>query len=344
MRVLPPSFIRSDFPRKAVALFFAILIWFAIDVQLHETFLLQDVPVSLSYDPGEVVLDEKVYTVDVLLRGSRRRLETISTSDIRIEAEIDSRVPVGLYFYRLVLTPSNVTRTPPGIRVSSISPSALGIHLDRIVTKHNVPVRVRFDGELRQGYKKIRHAVIPTTVDIKGPNRILKDIAELTTDPIPLDEAVVQDFEADVRLTPIRSVQMPGKVHVAVEIAKHSSQQVLHNVKMFVLYGPERGLRIVNELPDVSVTLYGSREALQELGDDTIRPFIDISSITGPGEYRQPVHVWIDGQTDLTAEYVQPKTVDVILQSTGEGGKGEGGDGPGGELLPDTPAPEPVPR
>lgn len=313
MKLSIPNFIRRDFLRKAVAIFFAVLIWLAIDVQLHETSLLQNVPVTINYDPSEVVLEDTVYTVDVLVKGSRRRLETVTSGDIRIEASIPSHVPVGIYFYYLGISPRNVSHTPPGIRVSSISPSNLDIQLDRIVTKGNVPVRVRYDGELRQGYKLIRHSVIPMTVDIRGPNKIVKDVTELMTEPIFLDETVVQDFEVDVRLAPLGKVQMPEKVHVAVTIAKQSSQQAYHGRDMMVLGSPSGRLRVANELPEVSVTLYGSRKALEALDEHAVRPFVDVSSITSPGTYRQPVNIWINGATGLTAEFIQPKTADVVL-------------------------------
>jgi len=319
MKFAVPEVIRVDFLRKVVALCFAILVWFTIDNQLHEASLLHDVPVMVTCDSSDVVLADMVYTVDVLLRGSRRRLDVLTSSDIRIEASVSPQVPVGIYFYHLGLSTRNVTHTPPGIRVSSLSPSGLDIRLDRIVTKHNVSVRVRYDGELRQGYSMIRHSVIPLTVDIKGPSKILKDIGELTTEPVVLDDTMVQDFEMDVRLMSIRGVKLPERVHVGVEIAKQSSQQAFHGCKMTILCSVDSQVKITNELPEISVTLYGSRSALAELDEHAVRPFIDISSVTSPGKYRQPVHVWIDGQKSLVAEYIHPKSVDVVLESIGKG-------------------------
>ena len=141
MNVHIPGFIRNDALRKVVAIFFAALIWLAVDAELHETLLLRNVPVSVQYDPSVVVLRDSALTVDVTLRGSRKRLDDVSSGDIGIVAQVPSDIHEGVYFYGIGLSSkNNVRRTPPGIRVVGIIPNRLEVQIDRIVTKANVPV------------------------------------------------------------------------------------------------------------------------------------------------------------------------------------------------------------
>lgn len=313
MNLRLPKVVTHDAPRKVVALFFAVLIWFAIDAQLHESVTLRNVPVTIRYDRTAVVVEEGAVAVDVTLRGSRRKLQNITSSDLRIMAKVPSDIPPGIFFYNLRVTPDNVLRTPLGVWVNDVVPDQHEIRVDRIVTRHSVPVRVRFDGELREGYKRSRVSVIPTTVDIKGPNRIVKDIREMVTEAIPLDDAIVQDFEVDTRLVPIPGIQAPESVHVAVEIARQSTQQAYHKLPMHALLDPGACLAPSDPLPTVSVTLHGPVVTVEGMNPFSIHPFLNLTSVTNPGRYRRPVHVWIEGAPGVTSEYVHPDMVEIEL-------------------------------
>jgi YbbR domain-containing protein len=308
-----PRIIARDLWRKSVALFFAVLIWFAIDAELHESYTLRNVPVDIQYDPSELVVEDAAVSVDVTLRGSRKRLQSVSSNDIRVSAEVPDHIPPGIYFYPLGLTSKNVVHTPPGVRVSDVTPQRIDIRVDRIVTKRNVPVRVRFEGDLREGFKRTRSTAIPSSVDIKGPNRILKDVTELVTEPVLLDETVVQDFEVDVKLVPIPRVVMPSQVHVTVEISRHSSQKALQNLTMFLLANPDSTLKLKEPLPKASVTLQGPKTVLDAMDESSVRPFIDVSAISNPGRYRRPVQVSVEGGSSVTQQYVHPASVEIEL-------------------------------
>ena len=49
------------------------------------------------------------------------------------------------------------------------------------------------------------------------------------------------------------------------------------------------------------------------LDEMAIHPFIDVTGITGPGRYKLPVQVWIDGPSTVTARYVHPQMIEVML-------------------------------
>jgi YbbR domain-containing protein len=307
-----PPFIKQDLPRKIVAIFFASLSWLVVRSQLQEYEIFHGVPVTLQYDSATLsVENENPVTVDITLRGSRKLLQKTQASNIRIVAPI--QVPKGVFFYDLRLSPRNID-TPPGTRASDITPDKVRIPVDRIVTKHNVPIRIRYAGELQEGYKIARSTTFPSVAEIRGPSKILRDVRELVTEPIPLDKTLSHDFEIDARLQPVPQTHLNiESVHVAIEITRHTTQKSYHHLPIRVLSGADAGRQPRDPLPEVSVTIQGPIVTLSQLENVSVKPFIDISQITSPGQYRRPVQVWVDGSPNVTAEYVHPSVVEITL-------------------------------
>lgn len=302
---------RVDLARKFVAAFFAVLIWFAVSAQLRNFTTLYNIPVKLHYDPSAIVLEDTVLTVDVTLRGVEKRLQRVKTTDVEVNVTVPSNLAAGMFFCQLRITPDDVY-APFGTRVVDVAPSRQQIQYDRIISKRNVPIRVRFDGRLREGYR-YTHSVLPSRVDVLGPSRILKDVHELVTGPVLLDSTITQDFEIDVKLLPLPKVLTNAEVHVSVEIEKHSSQQSFRDLPMGILVAPASGLCVRDLPPRVSLTLHGPKLALEAIDQLSVRPFIDVTAITSPGTYRRPVQVWVSAAAGVVAEDVHPSVAEVIL-------------------------------
>ena len=315
MKIPIPSLFRKDLGRKFVALFFAVLIWFAIDVQLRDYDDFHNVPVNLRYDRSSIMVEAPPEPVTVTLKGASKYLQRLESNDIRVTVKIPS-VPEGIYSYDLRISDENVI-CPPGTRVTDIAPARQLLRLDRIIRKKKVPVRVRFEGQLPEGFRIIGSSVSPPALGpISGPSRILRDISHVVTEPVLLDENVTEDFELEVALVAEPKVTLSDEsVRVKVEIHKHDSRETYRELGMHLLDGAEAGLRVKGELPKVTVTLRGPRLTLDALDSQSIRPFIDITRITSSGRYRPSVHVWIDGAAGVTAELINPSAVDITLEA-----------------------------
>ncbi len=307
-----PHFLRHDLLRKLVALFFALVIWLTVSAQLSETMVLHNVPINLLYDPAETIVESEVPTVGVTVRGSPRALEQLKSSDIRLSAQVANPLP-GSYFADVIISRHNVDHTPPGIRVVDIDRNKIQVRLDRIVTRTDIPINVRFEGKIREGYRRTRRAVVPATTTIRGPYRVAKDIQEVTTEPVVLDDTIVRDFEQDIPLTPIPGVEMGKMVHVSVQVARTSGQTNYADLPMVVLIAAHSPLQVKGELPLVSVTVRGPQAALDKLTPAQIHAFIDLTGITTAGQQAGTVQVWIDGDAELTASYVHPAVVPLEL-------------------------------
>jgi len=315
MRLRLPGLLTQDFLRKAVALFFALLIWVSVSSNVRdEDIVLKNVPLAVKYDPNVVVLRDSAKTVDVSLRGSRRRLEEVSSQDVQIAVQVPADIHEGVYYYGVGLSAkSNVRHAPPGVRVTGIAPDRVELHIDRLVTKSNVSVKVEYVGSLREGYEVVRATPVPATVVLKGPHRDLLDITAVSTEPILLDDTIVQDFTVTARLVTIPGVLMTETVRVELAIGRRSTSRTLHGVPLSVLVDPAAGLRVEGPLPQMAVTLRGPKASLDELTELSVCPFLDLSSITSPGRYRRQVNTWLTGASGVIAEAAVPASVEVTL-------------------------------
>jgi YbbR domain-containing protein len=315
MRPRLPRLITHDFLRKAAALFFAILIWNSVSsVVGNKEVELRNVPVTVKFDPNVVVMRELPKTVDVSLRGSQRRLDEVSSQDVLIVVQVPSDIHEGVYYHDVgISSKSNVKRVPPGVRVIGITPDRIELSIDRLVSKPNVPVKVVFAGTLKEGYEVIRAVTTPDAVVLRGPHRELLDLSSVSTEPIPLDDTIVQDFSVSAKLAPISGIRQPDAVRVDLVVGRHSTPRTLHGVRLAVLVDPASGLRIDGSLPEIAVTLRGPKAAMDELNELSVSPFVDLSAITSPGRYRRQVCTWLSRESDVVTESTMPAAVEVSL-------------------------------
>jgi YbbR domain-containing protein len=307
-----PAFVREDFLRKAMALMFAILVWFYVSGQIREAETFRDVPVSLTHDPNLVSLEKETVTVNVTLRGSQKRLQKIRSTDLRVSAEVPS-VARGVFFYDLRLSPESVT-VPFGTRVEAVDPGSLTLPVDRVDMRQSVPIRVRYAGALSEGYQISKCHLVPSVADIRGPSRILAEIKELVTEPVPLDEMTVQGFEIEVKLVPIpRVFTNIENIHVLIEITKQTVQQTYRDLPVFLIASSQGSPALGEPLPTVTVVLQGPQAVLETVDSFALRPFVDISSLSVAGRYRRPVQVWLGGVASVAVESIQPSILDVTL-------------------------------
>jgi len=315
MKLKIPDFLTRDIVRKLIALVSAILIWIAVDKQLriYETF--HDVPVTLGYDQRLLTLERSVFVVNsVTIKGSRRRVQNVKSTDLRITAEIPgTQIPRGIHKYDMLLSPENVS-SPAGTTVTEVRPAHIDVLLDHNITKWNVPVEVPIKGELRKGYVIVRTAVDPPKLDVRGPSRTLRRIDKIVTEPVVLDATLTQNFEVDVRLPADRQLDYGmDEVRLLLYITKESDQRQFYEVPVSVLGMGLQSLHVSSTLPEASFTIAGPKNILEKLGDQSVRAFVDISSITSPGSYRLPVQVWMPDGGHLSADRITPAVIEVTV-------------------------------
>jgi len=166
---------------KLISLVFALVLWMFImgerrlEVGYTVPLELQNIPKNL------MVANEVPSLVDVRISGPRTLLMKVSPNDISIAVDLSNLQPGLTTFKRL----EERLNLPSGLRVTRLSPSFIDIKLERIQEK-KVPVKIALTGEPMAGFQIGSVKATPDRVVVAGAESELKNVTEVTTEPIDL--------------------------------------------------------------------------------------------------------------------------------------------------------------
>lgn len=310
-----PDFIVKDWLRKCVALFFAVLIWYVVDQQLHEFEQFRNIPVEIQTEDGFAILNKGTQFVTVKLRGPESELKNISSSDIKISMYLPA--PEELGQVQPTISHDDVT-LPRGLKVSNIIPPRVTVAIDKIETKKDLPVRVVTSGKLSPTLKEIEdeRMVYPQTVDITGPSRLIAGIDSVQTYPEFFDSKIIGSYEKNLKIAkqvPLVKA-IPEQVTVSFKIEEINSEDIFRNLPIALLKNEsDTGLKLSKPLPQLDqVTLQGPKEALKKISLDNIKAFVDIAEVREPGRHKKSVQVWLSDPT-VKVIFVSPSEIDLEL-------------------------------
>ncbi len=315
------SSITRDIGRKLIALFFALIIYAVVNEQQQDERTIADVPVGVEVPPGLVCVGPSEFRVSVLVKGPSRALAQVNPNDLRGLVKIRVQDFNDGQPYRVRLAPDSF-RSFHGIRVAEVpaSENGLMLNLQRLVVQ-SVRVQPMFSKEksLSRDYERRDIRCIPAEVQVVGPDRVLRAMREICTEPIPLDESVVESFETHMKLeVPEGITASPDSVTVQVNIVKNYINRRFDSLPLLFLAQPGSGSRrdfeLVNPNQRVSVTIYGQQSTTLALKPDDIKPYIDISKFTEPGIYTVPVSCYAPGDRldvkDIIPDKIRVKITD----------------------------------
>lgn len=317
-----PSFLTSDWPRKLIAVFFALLIWYTVTLQMREADVIRDVKVTFARSSDLVIGNEdQLRTVDITLRGSRRSLDAVNSNNLKVEHTIDANARPGTYQARI--TPAMV-QVPPGVRVAEIRPDFLMVDLDRRIMV-TLPVRCRFSGQLAPGMARKSVLVVPSYVRISGPSSILGELREIVTEPIPVDLNTSSNFDTVAKLenpNPRLVTLGENQVSVSVELARSNGERFFEWLPMHTVSSPRREAYAVELLDvqrlNIQVVVEGPQTTVDLLTSASVRAFVDLSDIEEEGERTLPIHVWINARDCRVRDNsLKPATVRVRVKRSG---------------------------
>jgi YbbR domain-containing protein len=178
------SSLSDNWVLKLLSLAFALVLWFFVmgERKLEVGYT---VPLELKSVPeGMMVANEVPSLIDVRLSGPRTLLMNLSPKDISISVDLADLKPGLTSFKRL----EERLSIPSGVRVTRLSPSFIDVKLERIREKV-VPLRVVFSGVPADGFRLGAVRLKPEQVTVQGAESEIKDVTEVTTDPVEVDGA-----------------------------------------------------------------------------------------------------------------------------------------------------------
>jgi YbbR domain-containing protein len=271
---------------KVLALALSVLLWLTVAGE-HMVERSLRVPLEFRNVPEALeIVGNTPDTVDVRLRGSSALLSRIQAGDVVAVLDLaGARAGSRLFHIR-----TDEVRAPFGVEVAQVIPATLALDLEKSA-RRTVPVIAATEGDPAAGYVIGRITSDPATVEIVGPETRVHQVAEATTEPVPIKDAKARVRDAvaiGVVDTSVRLVQ-PQNAQVTVEIWPVPVERQVAAVP--VRYRNLASGRSAQLVPTaVGVSIRGAQDALEQIQPDGVHAYVDLAGL-GTGRYNLRVQV-----------------------------------------------------
>jgi YbbR domain-containing protein len=296
-----------NFGLKVLALALSILLWLTVagehvvERSLRVPLEFRNIPESLE------IVGNAPDTVDVRVRGSSALLSRMQPGEIVAVLDLaGARSGSRLFHIR-----TDEVRAPFGIEVAQVIPSTLALDIEKSA-RRRVPIMPVTDGDPAPGYVLGRIASDPPTVEIVGPESRVRQVAEATTEPVPIKDAksrVRDTVTVGVVDTSVRLAQ-PQNAQVTVEIwpapVEHQLSQVPVRYRNLA-----QGLSAQLAPRFVRISLRGAEQALSQVQADSVQPYVDLAGL-GAGRYN--LRVQVDPTERFGVVAIDPAVVSVTVK------------------------------
>lgn len=206
---------RSNWRYALLALGLALVAWYFVSGR-EKVDLWVDCAVQYSGIPeGLAVHGGLVSKLEVRVRAPRGLLRTLEEKKLTYNVDL-SRIREGRNVLPIEAQSMPLART---FEVVDVTPARLELAVDKIVTKEAV-IKPVAKGPLDASMKVLEMTAEPGTVKIKGPEYLLKDLAQVETQPVslPLGESGQSEELVALKL-PEELKAEPATVNVRVTMA-----------------------------------------------------------------------------------------------------------------------------
>ncbi|MFV1974399.1 MAG: YbbR-like domain-containing protein [Candidatus Scalindua sp.] len=291
---------------KGMALIMAMALWFYATSR-HTGDIKEDLQLTINAPPGLTILDTSSEEVTVGLSGPQNIIDRITDmiKENKIKARLD--IPVindedGDNYKRTIRLTRRNFNFPKETRLTSIVPNEIEITLGRLESKY-VKVQIQKKGTPALGYEINSEFFFPREVLVTGPVNVLKEADTINTSVINIGAITseqnrtfpwVVDIENTISIVKDdKYVTVPVKCEEKINVWFHVTEQMgtktFDNVKVNVFHPVDYGFRVKLKEEHISLSLKGSKLMLDMLTAKDIMAYIDVSSLSPPGPYNQPV-------------------------------------------------------
>lgn len=203
---------KNDLSTKLISLFFAIIMWFyIIQVQSPEIEkTVKDVPVLFTQKAelesrNLTLINDKEYTVDLKVRGQRKYLLGLDTSNISVSAHVSKIDATGTHtVYTSVLMPNG------NIEVVNQDPSVITVTVDDIIEQEKAVIVVA-EGEPAKEFHVGKSKTTPATIKIRGAKSVVGAIDHIS--------ATVDVSDKTEDISTVEEVELIGSADTVINSA-----------------------------------------------------------------------------------------------------------------------------
>lgn len=181
---------------KIFSLILAIVLYLYIS-QLgeSETTIGAEVGLILKPPPGMLITSEVAESVRLNISGpwgSIRGFNPREMPPLHVDLSEFGPGPATYYLH------ADMIEIPPGLRVMSITPSLINVHLEPAAEK-KVRIAANLSGKPAQGFKIARYNLTPKELTIYGPRGLVEKIDFVMTEPVDVTD-LFKSFTREVKI------------------------------------------------------------------------------------------------------------------------------------------------
>jgi YbbR domain-containing protein len=253
----------EDWSLKLLSLAIAIVLWLLVTGQNQPVTAHVNVQLNFIRPQSLEISNDPPRTVDVMLTGSRNKLDDLTSLDLVATVDISDQ-RAGERVLRLA-DKAQIT-LPQGIKVDGFQPSAIPIRLEEILERQ-VEVEPKLEGKPADGFEV--YGAYPTkgSVAVRGPASRVNALQKVSTESIWLPGHSESFMAPNVALdVPDPKVDLlEPMVNVAVDIGERRIEKTFSDVPVTT----EDGGKV--EPATTSVTLLGSPSFLEAVDRHALR-------------------------------------------------------------------------
>jgi YbbR domain-containing protein len=175
----------EDWGLKLLALAITVVLWLAVTGQNKPmTMHVSGVPLNFLRPEGLEISNDPPGTIDVILTGSRDKLDRIGSRDLVATVDLSDQKPGERI---LKLTPDRVRiDLQEDVKIEGFRPGSVPIRLEPII-ELPLDVEVKFEGKLPEGFEVASVSVSPTKIRVLGPADRVNALRKALTETVWLD-------------------------------------------------------------------------------------------------------------------------------------------------------------
>ncbi len=219
----------EDWGVKLLSLAIALVLWLVVTGQNEPVTAHVNVQLNFIRPQMLEISNDPPRTVDVVLTGSRSKLDDLTALDLVATVNLSDQQP-GERVLRLA--DKAVISLPQGVKVDGFQPSAIPIRLEQIIERQ-IAVEPKLEGKPADGYQVYGVRPSKSAVMVRGPESRVNALQKLETESIWLSGRK-QTFTAEnlgIDVPDAKVDLVNPVVDVQVEIAELPVERTLSGVR-----------------------------------------------------------------------------------------------------------------
>ncbi len=306
----------DKWPAKIICFVIAVFLYFFHQASLVDTKTLA-LPLQIIENGMVMHIGNAPKSVSVVVRANDNDIKSVVASGMTASVNLDSITEKGVYKLpvHISLDETFMEYDPLEIKLKE---DFVTIEVDRKSFKY-VPIVPSVVGDVANGYEVQSISMNPSTVEIFGPEALVKATNQIYTTRLNVSNAET-NFATEVmyqQLNNLVTVVDEGPFKATVSVVPKIIEKEFQEIEVEPLYLSE-DLELSASLPLVSIKLSGAMPVLENYKLSRHAVQLSLYDVNEPGTYELPLKYNIPANLQLLEKSDEELTVTVIKKSVEE--------------------------